>query len=56
MTSFSILDKIEKNKKKINSVLNTFENILENGALAPKDKCSIFHNIFKYVILGVIMK
>ena len=25
-------------KKKISSVLNTFENIMENGALAPKEQ------------------
>ena len=31
--------------KSISKVLNTFENIMENGA----NKCSIFHNIFKYV-------
>ena len=30
--------------------MNTFENIMENGAFAPKSKCSIFHNIFKYMI------
>ena len=26
--------------------MNTFENIMENGAFT----CSIFHNIFKYMI------
>ena len=26
-----------------------FENIMENGAFAPKSKCSIFHNIFKSI-------
>ena len=24
-----------------------FENIMENGAFAPKEQSSIFHNIFK---------
>ena len=44
--------------------MNTFENIMVNGVFAPKEqmlhfpyyfqiqksKCSIFHNIFKYMI------
>ena len=30
--------------------MNTFENILENGAFAPKNKCSIFHIFFKNMI------
>ena len=30
--------------------MNTFENsIMENGAFAPDDECSMFHNIFKYM-------
>ena len=40
MTSFSILDNIEKSK-----FLNTFENTMENRAFGPWSKCSIFHNI-----------
>ena len=32
MTSFLFLDKIEKNQEKFKSSLNTFENIMENGA------------------------
>ena len=62
MTSFSFLDKIEKKiKKNLSKVLNTFENIMENGAFAPKSKCSIFHNIFYIhdiwkVSKGVIME
>ena len=23
---------------------------MENGAFAPRSKCSIFHNIFKYIV------
>ena len=23
---------------------------MENGAVAPKSECSIFHNIFKYIV------
>ena len=39
MTSFSILDNIEKNSRKILiKVLNTFENIMENRAFAPKEQ------------------
>ena len=34
-------------KKKLSIVLNTFENIMEKGAFAPR--CSIFH-IFKFVV------
>ena len=44
------LDNIEKIKKKLSKVLNTFENIMENGAFALRSKCSIFHNIFEYFI------
>ena len=29
---------MEKFKKKISLVLNTFENIMENGAFAPKEQ------------------
>ena len=46
MPSFSIFGYWKKFKKKINHVLNTFENIMENGAFAPK----LFHNIFKCMI------
>ena len=37
-----MLKKINTN---LNEVLNTFDNIMENGAFAP-----IFHNIFKNMI------
>ena len=47
---FLFLDNIEKIKKTFSKVLNTFENIMENGAFVPKEQCSIFHNIFKYMI------
>ena len=40
----------KKNQEKFKLSLNTFENIMENGAFALKSKCSIFHNIFKYMI------
>ena len=42
---------MKKLKKKLSEVLNTFE-IMENGVFAPMEqssKCSIFHNIFKYI-------
>ena len=46
MTSFSILDNIEKT---ISKVLNTFENITENGAFAPMEQMLDFqvHSISK---------
>ena len=47
MTSFSILDNIEKIKKKIKL---SFENIKKMEHLLQKSKCSIFHNIFNYMI------
>ena len=51
MTSFSVLCNIEiKCKEKFSKVLNTFENIMENGAFASWSKCSIFHNIFKNIV------
>ena len=52
MTSLSIF-KFYKKKFKENffKLLNTFENIMENGAFAPKEQCSIYHNIFKYMII-----
>ena len=45
----------------LSKVLNTFENTMENGTFAPRSKCSIFHNIFKYIVFqrrqkGVIME
>ena len=51
MTSFSILDNLEKKfKKNLSIVLNTFENIMENEAFAPKEQMLDFHNIFKYIV------
>ena len=41
---------LKKIKQNLSEVLNTFENIMENEALLKKSKCSIFHNIFKYMI------
>ena len=39
MTSFSIFRHIEKKiKKNISNVFNTYENIMENGAFAPKEQ------------------
>ena len=42
----------KKIKKKIyeSKVLNTSENITENGAFALRSKCFIYHNIFKYIV------
>ena len=37
-------------KKNLSNILNGFENIKENGAFAQRSKCSIFHNVFKYMI------
>ena len=54
--NFLFLDNIEKFKKILSKILNTFKNIIENGAFAPKEqmlqksKCSSFHNIFKYML------
>ena len=59
MTSFSIIFIVEKKvQEKLSKVLNTFENIMENGAFAPRSKYSIFHNTFKYIVYfkGVIME
>ena len=55
---------LKKFNKNLSEVLNTFENIMENGAFAllflkilwqmehllQKSKCSSFHNIFKCMI------
>ena len=51
------LDNIEnKEEEKISLSLNTFENIMENGAYALWSKCSIFHIIFKYMIFQSHLK
>ena len=43
MTSFSNLDNIEKSSRKnLSKVLNTFENIMENEAFAPKEQMLYF--------------
>ena len=50
-------DNIEnKEEEKISLSLNTFENIMENGAYALWSKCSIFHIIFKYMIFQMHLK
>ena len=36
---------MKKFKKKLSKVLNSFENIMENGAFAPKEQMLHFHNI-----------
>ena len=49
----------KKFKRILSKVLNTFESIMVNIAFVPKEhlsKCSIFHNIFKYMTKGVIME
>ena len=38
MTSFAFLDDVEKFNENLSEVLNTFENIMENGAFAPKEQ------------------
>ena len=35
---FLFLDNIEKIQENLSLVLNTFENIMENGAFAPKEQ------------------
>ena len=51
MTSFLFLDNNGKKiKKNLSKVLNTFENVKENGA------CSIFHIISKYVVFQRFQK
>ena len=35
---FLFLDNVEKLKKNLREVLNTLENIMENGAFAPKEQ------------------
>ena len=43
MTSFLFLDNIEKKlMKSLRKVLNTFENIMENGAFAPMEQMLLF--------------
>ena len=54
MNHFLFSDNIEKLKKNLRKVLKTFENIIEN--LLQKSKCSIFHNIFKYMIFQRCLK
>ena len=50
VTDYAALKNIEKIQEINKEVLNTFENtIMENGAFAPDDECSMFHNIFKYM-------
>ena len=31
--------------------MKTFEYVMENRTFAPLSKCSIFHNIFKYILI-----
>ena len=53
---FLFLENIEKKiKKKLSKVLNTFENIMKNGAFALMEQMFDFQNISKYSIKGVIM-
>ena len=42
---------LKKFNTTLNDVLNTFDNIMENGAFAPKKaNAPFFHNIFKNMI------
>ena len=50
MTSFLFLDNIKKNQEKLRTILNTFENIMEDGVFAPKEQVLHFHIIFKNMI------
>ena len=57
MTSFSIFRQIEKNQEKISKVLNSFENIMENGAFSQRSiNAPFFHNIFKNMIFQRLQK
>ena len=47
MTSFSIFRQLNKFKKNLNKVLNTFENIMENGAFAPNEQMLHFPLYFQ---------
>ena len=61
MTSFSILDNIEKIQEKFKLIFNTFENIMENGAFALLEQmlhflyCFQIHDISK-ASKGAIME
>ena len=46
MTNFPFLDNIE-NKAREKQVLNTFENIMEKGAFAPKEQMLDFPSYFQ---------
>ena len=48
---FYFLDNIEKKfKKNLSHALNTFKIIWKMEHLFQKSKCSIFHNIFEYMM------
>ena len=48
MTSFSFLDNIEKIKKHLSKVSNTFKNIMKNDPFASN--APFFHNFSKYIV------
>ena len=54
--NFLFLDNIEKINKSLSKVLNTFEDIMENGAFAPMELMLLFHNIFKFLIFQTHQK
>ena len=57
MTSFLFLDNIEKNiTNKLSYVLNTIENIMENGAFAPKEQMLHFSNYFQILDISKTSK
>ena len=47
MTLFSIFRQLKNIKKNLNYVLDTFENIMENGAFAPKEQMLHFPLYFQ---------
>ena len=47
---FYFLTMLKKCNKNLSKVLNTFENVMENGAFAPKEQMLHFPYIFKYMI------
>ena len=53
---FYFYTSLNKFKKNLRKVLNTFEHIMEMEHLLQKSKCSIFHNNFKCMIFQMPQK
>ena len=48
---FYFLENIDRTREKFNLSFENFENIMENGAFAPKEQTLHFHNTFKCMML-----